>query len=81
MTQPSKRRYDALTSCPIFSDMERALLYAMILTRPCKACHAPAGKACTNLPDSRHIGRVPPGFRTLSVVETALRKLDLPVPE
>jgi hypothetical protein len=40
------RKYNNLTGIPIFNDMERALLHAELISRPCKVCGAKTGFLC-----------------------------------
>lgn len=42
----SERKYNNLTGVPIFNDMEKSLLHAELISRPCKACGAKTGFKC-----------------------------------
>lgn len=63
---------------PIFDDRETALLHAELLKPPCPACGAAAGAQCTPIGEkfTVHMGRLPPGFHSESVVDALLEKLE-----
>ncbi len=78
---------------PIFNDMERALLHADLMSRPCHVCGAKIGEACVvgewngkstyinrsikMKAGTCHMGRLPKKFNSEVAVDAALEKLNL----
>lgn len=71
------RKFYSASGVPIFNEEEKAFLHADMISRPCKPCGAKAGKLCilnaeakTKMkPGTVHMGRLPDGYDTLTVVE------------